>query len=106
VNRYRDSFANIRTDCVHELGLWIETHPEHFLDNNFLKFLGWALYDKEPKTRKESIDVIRRLYQKEAFAVSLENLTTRFRPRLISMLNDVEKDIRGVALSLSVKLLE
>ena len=106
MNRYRDSFPNIRTDCVHELGLWIETFPDHFLDNNFLKFLGWALHDKDVKPRKEAIEVIRRLYQKEAFAVSLENLTTRFKPRLISMLNDVDTDIRSIALSLSVKLLE
>lgn len=32
--------------CVAELGCWIKLYPDLFLDNNYLKYIGWMLYDK------------------------------------------------------------
>lgn len=29
-----------------ELGYWIRLYPDMFLDNNYLKYIGWMLYDK------------------------------------------------------------
>lgn len=46
VHRYRDLFTDIRAICVAELGVWLKSNPEHFLNDKCLKYLGWTLYDK------------------------------------------------------------
>ncbi|XP_040322437.1 uncharacterized protein LOC121024238 [Herpailurus yagouaroundi] len=46
VPRYRDISSDIRVICVAELGCWIKLYPDLFLDNNYLKYIGWMLYDK------------------------------------------------------------
>jgi len=106
VNRFRDIFGTIRAECIHELAVWIETYPDHFLDNNHLKFIDWGLSDKDSKARKESIEALKQLYNKETYILSLENLTNRFKARIISMLQDVDYDVRILALQLAVKLFE
>lgn len=46
VHRYRDKLADIRVSCISELGVWMKINPEKFLDDSYLKYLGWTLYDK------------------------------------------------------------
>lgn len=46
VHRYRDLLTDIRAICVAELGVWLKSNPEHFLNDKCLKYLGWTLYDK------------------------------------------------------------
>ena len=38
VHRVRDSDANIRTDCLKELGVWIEAYPSQFGDDQYLGY--------------------------------------------------------------------
>ena len=48
--RFRsDISSDIRVICVAELGCWIKLYPDLFLDNNYLKYIGWMLYDKVPR---------------------------------------------------------
>lgn len=46
VHRYRDLLPDIRAMCIAELGVWVKTNPEYFLNDKCLKYLGWMLYDK------------------------------------------------------------
>lgn len=46
VHRYRDLLPEIRAACIEELGVWLRTNPEDFLNDGCLKYLGWTLYDK------------------------------------------------------------
>lgn len=46
VHRYRDLLPEIRAGCIEELGVWLKTNPEDFLNDGCLKYLGWTLYDK------------------------------------------------------------
>lgn len=46
VHRYRDRLPEIRAVCIEELGLWLRTDPEDFLNDGCLKYLGWTLHDK------------------------------------------------------------
>lgn len=46
VHRYRDLLPDIRAICIAELGVWLKTNPEYFLNDKHLKYLGWTLYDK------------------------------------------------------------
>ena len=45
VHRYRDVVPEIRAICIKELGLWMMRDPENFLDDQYLKYLGWILHD-------------------------------------------------------------
>lgn len=46
VHRCRDVEAIIRTECIKHLGEWMEQYPSYFLDNNYLRYIGWLLNDK------------------------------------------------------------
>lgn len=46
VHRYRDRLVEIRAACMEELGIWLRTDPENFLNDGCLKYLGWMMNDK------------------------------------------------------------
>lgn len=46
MHRYRDIDPNIRVSCIQSLGFWILSYPSHFLQDRYLKYLGWTLNDK------------------------------------------------------------
>src|SRR5271169_6575420 len=45
VHRFRDVDHRIRTECVHELGLWMQKLPQVYFDAAHLRYMGWALSD-------------------------------------------------------------
>lgn len=46
MHRYRDVDAEIRMLCIRSLGTWIASYPALFLQDLYLKYLGWTLNDK------------------------------------------------------------
>lgn len=46
MHRYRDVDSDIRMACIHSLGVWILSYPSLFLQDLYLKYLGWTLNDK------------------------------------------------------------
>ncbi|CAF4734932.1 unnamed protein product, partial [Rotaria sp. Silwood2] len=51
IHRYRDVVPDIRCLCVSELGEWMKNYPMVFLDDIYLKYIGWTLYDKVIKNQ-------------------------------------------------------
>lgn len=45
VNRYRDSDATIRAECIGALGGWMKANPDYWLDGDYLRYIGWVLSD-------------------------------------------------------------
>lgn len=45
-HRFRDVAEDIRAVVITGVGTWIKLHPAEFLQDNYLKYLGWALSDK------------------------------------------------------------
>jgi len=43
---FRDSQADIRAICTTEIGVWMKNYPGMFLDDSYLKYIGWTLYDR------------------------------------------------------------
>jgi hypothetical protein len=37
---------DIRSICVTEIGNWMRVYPALFLEDSYLKYIGWTLYDK------------------------------------------------------------
>ena len=43
---YRDTQPDIRSICMAEIGVWMKRYPGMFLDDSYLKYVGWTLYDR------------------------------------------------------------
>lgn len=46
VHRYRDTLPDIRAICMTEIGVWMQKFSQYFLDDSYLKYIGWTLHDK------------------------------------------------------------
>ncbi|XP_071314512.1 cohesin subunit SA-2-like isoform X2 [Trachinotus anak] len=93
VHRYRDRLPEIRVSCIEELGMWLKTDPEDFLNDGCLKYLGWTLHDKQSPVRLQCVRALQGLYQEKEFIGRLELFTSRFKERLLSMVLDKDPDV-------------
>ncbi|KAI8594100.1 hypothetical protein BDZ88DRAFT_503197 [Geranomyces variabilis] len=101
VHRYRDTDPTIRTECIAELGIWIQKFPDAFLDPSYLRYIGWMLSDKSAAVRLESLKALCRLYAIESMLTGLRAFTERFRPRFLQMaLAEKEASVQAEALNL------
>ena len=71
--------AQVRAKCTNAVGRLIVNYSTTFLTNQYLKYVGWALFDKDKDTRLEALHAIDDLYQNTNFINSLEAFTGRFR---------------------------
>lgn len=46
MHRYRDVDPEIRMSCIRAIGSWIVSYPSLFLQDLYLKYIGWTLNDK------------------------------------------------------------
>ncbi|XP_056133500.1 cohesin subunit SA-2 [Lampris incognitus] len=93
VHRYRDSVAEIRAACIEELGVWLREDPEEFLNDQYLKYLGWMLHDKQSSVRLQCVHALQGLYQKRDFIGRLELFFSRFKGRILAMVLDKDPDV-------------
>ncbi|XP_061541306.1 cohesin subunit SA-1 [Phycodurus eques] len=93
VHRYRDRLVEIRAACMEELGVWVSTDPENFLNDGCIKYLGWMMNDKESMVRLQCVRILQGLYQEEDFIGRLELFTSRFKKRLLNMVMDKEYEV-------------
>ncbi|KAM8909968.1 cohesin subunit SA-1 isoform 3-T7 [Spinachia spinachia] len=93
VHRYRDQLADIRATCIEELGMWLQKDPEDFLNDGYLKYLGWTLHDKQSPVRLRCVRALQGLYQEKEFIGRLEFFTSRFKERMLSMVLDKDPEV-------------
>lgn len=89
---------DIRSISIAELGRWIQIYPAIYLDDTYLKYIGWNLHDKEAEVRRKCLDALLPLYEDEQCAPRLELFTTRFKNRLVSMALDREYECGVLAI--------
>jgi len=107
MHRYRDTRSEIRSICISELGIWMEKYSTVFLHQNYLKYLGWMLYDKIGEVRLEVLKALQKLYSNEEFAENEDFnklFTTRFKDRLIHMTLDVDLEVAVHAIKIATLL--
>lgn len=100
VHRYRDSQPDIRSICLTEIGVWMRKHPNMFLDDSYLKYVGWSLYDKVGSVRLCCIKALQSIYEDVDSAIKLELFTNRFKDRLVEMTLDKEYEVSVAAVQL------
>jgi cohesin complex subunit SA-1/2 len=62
-----------------EVGRWMEIYPENFLEDGYLKYIGWSLHDKEADVRRRCLEVLSPLYENQQLVDKLELFTNRFK---------------------------
>ena len=98
VQRYRDVDSCIRETCVKHLLTWIDTYPEVFLDNSYLRYVGWSLSDKVAVVRQASLEAWLHVCGRAEFRPVLSNFVGRLKNRLMEVLiRDVDRNCRQLA---------
>ncbi|KAM0792165.1 hypothetical protein ACM66B_004862 [Microbotryomycetes sp. NB124-2] len=99
VNRYRDSDAVIRAECIGALGNWMKANSDYWLEGDYLRYIGWVLSDEAKEARRESIKALFSLYAKESNISSLRHFTERFKNQLTHMaVGEVDLTVRVQAI--------
>ncbi|CAL0326664.1 unnamed protein product [Lupinus luteus] len=105
VHRYRDIDPTIRMSCIESLGLWVLSYPSLFLQDLYLKYLGWALNDRNAGVRKTSINALQNIYEPNDNVPSLGLFTERFSRRMIELADDIDVSVAVCAIGLIKQLL-
>uniref|UniRef100_A0A671KEP8 Cohesin subunit SA n=1 Tax=Sinocyclocheilus anshuiensis TaxID=1608454 RepID=A0A671KEP8_9TELE len=100
IHRYRDVIAEIRVVCIEEIGMWMKMYSEAFLNDSYLKYVGWTMYDKQGEVRLKCLTAVQGLYYSRELNARLELFTSRFKDRIVSMTLDKEYDVAVQAIKL------
>ncbi|XP_069775856.1 cohesin subunit SA-2-like isoform X2 [Narcine bancroftii] len=106
VHRYRDFIAEIRAVCMEEIGVWMKRYSDSFLNDSYLKYVGWMLHDKQREVRLKCLKSLRHLYESKEICQKLELFTNRFKDRMVSMVLDQDYDVGVEAVSLLTLILQ
>ncbi|CAN6373305.1 unnamed protein product [Urochloa humidicola] len=105
MHRYRDVDPEIRMSCIKSLGVWVVSYPSLFLQDIYLKYLGWTLNDKNAGVRRTSILALQSLYEVDDNIPSLGLFTERFYTRMIQLADDIDVSVAVSAIGLIKQLL-
>uniref|UniRef100_A0A8C2HE83 Stromal antigen 2a n=1 Tax=Cyprinus carpio TaxID=7962 RepID=A0A8C2HE83_CYPCA len=100
IHRYRDVIAEIRVVCIEEIGMWMKMYSDAFLNDSYLKYVGWTMYDKQGEVRLKCLTALQGLYYSRELNARLELFTSRFKDRIVSMTLDKEYDVAVQAIKL------
>ena len=101
IHRYRDVDQSVRRECIEAMGDWAMAKPDHFLNGNHLRYLGWVLSDAHASCRTEVIKQLRRMYQDTNNLGGLRTFTEKFRPRIVEIgTSDSDTSVRVAGIEL------
>ncbi|KAF3841219.1 hypothetical protein F7725_007081 [Dissostichus mawsoni] len=106
VHRYRDSIAEIRAICIEEIGMWMKLYSDAFLNDSYLKYVGWTMHDKQGEVRLKCVSALQGLFYSRELGARLELFTSRFKDRIVSMTLDKEYDVAVQAIKLLTLVLQ
>ncbi|XP_066477866.1 cohesin subunit SA-2-like isoform X2 [Tiliqua scincoides] len=100
LQRYRDVIPEIRAICIEEMGNWMKIHPDVFLNDSYLKYIGWMLYDKQPEVRLKCLQGLQGIYSQKELVSKMDLFTSRFKDRIVSMTLDKDHEVAVQAMKL------
>ncbi|GAB4819997.1 hypothetical protein N2152v2_007043 [Parachlorella kessleri] len=108
VCQHRDIADDIRATVVEGIGHWIKSHPSAFLSDQYLKYIAWALSDKDPSVRSAAAGALLALYSQRDNVGPLHDFTERFSTRFKELVYDVDEGVavKGVQLLTALVRLE
>eukprot|EP01117_Protostelium_nocturnum_P016851 TRINITY_DN6750_c0_g1_i1.p1 TRINITY_DN6750_c0_g1~~TRINITY_DN6750_c0_g1_i1.p1 ORF type:complete len:1165 (-),score=589.72 TRINITY_DN6750_c0_g1_i1:42-3536(-) len=96
--RYKDVVPEIRAICIEALGEWILSNQSYFLEDQYLKYVGWLLSDKDPKVRVKALEVVHSIYELPDITETMALFTDKFKPRVVEMVCDNSTEVGILAL--------
>ncbi|XP_038140709.1 cohesin subunit SA-2 isoform X1 [Cyprinodon tularosa] len=102
LKRYRDILPDIRSVCMEELGLWMKLYSSAFLNDSYLKYMGWMMHDKVPDVRLKCVLALQGLFSDPVLLPKLDLFTSRFKNRLVSMVLDKDNEVAVQTMKLLV----
>ncbi|XP_052024081.1 cohesin subunit SA-3 [Apodemus sylvaticus] len=106
VHRYRDILPEIRAICIEEIGCWMQSYSTSFLNDSYLKYIGWTLHDKHKEVRLKCVKALAGLYTNQELSLRMELFTNRFKDRMVSMVMDRECEVAVEAIRLLTLILK
>uniref|UniRef100_A0A4W3JYP0 Cohesin subunit SA n=1 Tax=Callorhinchus milii TaxID=7868 RepID=A0A4W3JYP0_CALMI len=106
VHRYRDAISEIRAVCIEEIGVWMKMYSDAFLNDSYLKYVGWTMHDKQGEVRLKCLTALQGLYHNRELIPKLELFTSRFKDRIVSMTLDKEYEVAVQAIKLLTLVLQ
>jgi hypothetical protein len=109
-HRYRDAAPATRSDIMEALGGYMADFPATFLQNMYLKYVGWLLNDADAGVRGKAVGALLACYAKlfdwnhgpsfVALTAGTGDFMTRFRGRLAAMAEgDEDAGVRRAAVA-------
>jgi cohesin complex subunit SA-1/2 len=98
VHRYRDTMT--------EIGIWMQKFSQNFLDDSYLKYIGWTLHDKVGDVRLRCLQALLPLYENEELKGKLKLFTSKFKDHIVGMTLDKEFEVAVHAVKLVIKILK
>uniref|UniRef100_A0A3B5M612 SCD domain-containing protein n=1 Tax=Xiphophorus couchianus TaxID=32473 RepID=A0A3B5M612_9TELE len=102
----QDAIAEIRAICIEEIGVWMKMYSDAFLNDSYLKYVGWTLHDRVREVRLKCLKALQNLYTNRELFPKLELFTNRFKDRIVSMTLDKEYDVAVEAIRLVTLILQ
>src|SRR5688572_3352807 len=87
-----------------EIGIWMKKFHSNFLDDSYLKYIGWTLHDKVGDVRLKCLQALQPLYSSEELKGKLELFTSKFKDRIVAMTLDKEYDVAVQAVKLVISI--
>ncbi|UZJ56677.1 hypothetical protein CBS101457_005997 [Exobasidium rhododendri] len=105
IHRYRDSDPAIRAECITELGRWMKTYSDKYMQPSYFGYIGWSLSDMSEKVRLSAIKSLSSLYSRFEYEGSFQQFTERFLPRMLEMaVSDIDSTVRASAIAALVQI--
>ena len=89
---------------MHEIGQWMRKYHTNFLDDTYLKYIGWTIHDKVGDVRLKCLQTLQPLYGSEELKGKLELFTSKFKDRIVDMTLDKEFDVAVEAVKLVISI--
>ena len=102
--RWKDVATEIRSFCMEQLGLWIQSGSTRFLQASFLKYLGWALHDRESEVRLACVRAATKIYKMPNIEEPNEEFTNKFLPQMVRLTLDVDIEVAVETVLMLVEL--
>uniref|UniRef100_A0A8C5X1P8 SCD domain-containing protein n=1 Tax=Malurus cyaneus samueli TaxID=2593467 RepID=A0A8C5X1P8_9PASS len=65
--------------CMEEICSWIKTYPDAFLNDSYLKYIGWMLNDKQAEVRLKCLLGLQGIYSRKELVSRMDLFTNRFK---------------------------
>ena len=88
----------------YEIGQWMKKYHTNFLDDTYLKYIGWTIHDKVGDVRLKCLQTLQPLYGSEDLKGKLELFTSKFKDRIVDMTLDKEFDVSVEAVKLVISI--